>query len=84
MGSKYKLDDTVLARIVQIIQESMMMATDCTDNLRSMVLEHAPLDEFGCNSGKLVLAQEYLDAVNKEYEVLVNRAEELKTSHHPV
>jgi len=67
----YKLDDAVLVRIVQIIQEAMLTGTDCVDYMRLMELE---VD----NGGKLHLTEHYKTVVEKEYETLLEFAEKQK------
>jgi len=71
---KYKLSDSVLARIVNIIQESLLLARDCSDAMR--LIELTP-DEFDTN--KLVLTPEYEQNVKREYDELLKRVEELKS-----
>ena len=62
-----KLDDSVLVRIVQIIQEAMLTGTDCVDYMRLIELETSEND-------KLVLTQNYVDTVKKEHNDLVEFA----------
>lgn len=71
--TKYKLADSVLARIVNIIQESLLLARDCTDAMRLIELEP---DEFDTN--KLVLTQDYSNVVKRDHKELLNNAETLK------
>lgn len=63
-----KLDDTVLVRIVQIIQEAMLTGTDCVDYMRLIELEESGDD------GKLVLTENYKDTVKKEHNDLLEFA----------
>lgn len=78
MGSTYKLDDSVIARIAQILQESMLFSTDCCDSMRCIELEPAPTDEFGVHHEKLVMTRAYSESVKAEWETQLKRAEELK------
>ena len=71
---KYKLSDSVLGRIVNIIQESMLLGRDCTDVMR--LIELTP-DEF--DTTRLVLTSEYELLVKRDHDELLQRAEELKT-----
>ena len=71
---KYKLSDSVLGRIVNIIQESLLLGRDCTDAMRLIELTH---DEF--DTSRLVLTQEYELLVKRDHDELLQRAEELKS-----
>ena len=73
MKPRYKLSDTVLARIVQIVQEGMMLGIDVTDLMRQIDLEPSSEDE-----GSLVLTREYLATVERMHEDYLARAEQLK------
>ena len=68
-----KLDDSVLGRIVQIIQEAMLTGTDCVDYMRLIELETSEND-------KLVLTQNYVDTVKKEHNDLVEFAKTQQTT----
>jgi hypothetical protein len=68
-----KLDDSVLVRIVQIIQEAMLTGTDCVDYMRLIELETSEND-------KLVLTQNYVDTVKKEHNDLVEFAKTQQTT----
>ena len=63
-----KLDDTVLVRIVQIIQEAMLTGTDCVDFMRLIELKQ------GTDENKLVLTEAYLESVEKEHKKLLDFA----------
>ena len=65
----YKLCDTVLARVMQIVQEAMLTGTDCVDLMRVMELQEG-------NSGNLVLTDGYKQLVKKEHDDLIKLAEE--------
>ena len=70
-----KLDDTVLVRIVQIIQEAMLTGTDCDDYMRLIELE-----DSGKEDGKLIMTQQYVDTVQKEHNDLVEFAQKQQTT----
>lgn len=70
-----KLDDSVLVRIVQIIQEAMLTGTDCVDYMRLIELE-----DSGKDDGKLVLTQQYTDTVQKEHNDLIEFAKAQQTT----
>jgi hypothetical protein len=72
---KYKMDDTVLYRIVQIVQEAILMGLECGDCLRQIEMTPAENDP-----GKLVLTSEYKSNVAKMHEEWLKKAEELKAS----
>jgi len=68
----YKLDDTVIARIAQILQEAMLFGIDITDLMRMIELE--PQDD----NDKLVMTKKYITQTEAEFTKLVDRAKELK------
>ena len=55
------LSDNVIARIVQIIQEGLIMGTDITDHMRMMKMEVGEND-------KLQLTDDYVKQVNEGYD----------------
>ena len=63
----YKLCDTVLARVMQIVQEAMLTGTDCVDLMRVMELQES-------DSGALVLTDDYKQLVKKEHDDLIKLA----------
>ena len=65
----FKLDDTVLARIIQIVQEAMLTGIDSCDVMRAIELEKSQSDEH-----RLVLTKAYEDMVKKEYDNLLEFA----------
>lgn len=69
----YKLSDAVIMRIVQILQEAMLVGTDITDLLRQLSIVPDETDSL-----VLVLTEEYEDMVRKWHSQLLERAEELK------
>lgn len=73
----YALSDDVLRRIVQIVQEGMMLGTDVTDLMRDMRLTTSG-DMFGV-SEMLTLTEEYVVSVRDSHEKLLQKIETLKT-----
>lgn len=71
---KYKLDDSVLHRIVQIVQEAFLTGTDCADIMRQIELE----DRGGLMIGHptLVLTEDYKQMVKRQHEEMLKFAEE--------
>jgi hypothetical protein len=70
----FRLDDNVLRRIVQIVQEGMLTGTDVADHMRLLNLEE------GSEPGVLVLTEEYKAYVESTHERLLAFAEEVKAS----
>jgi hypothetical protein len=68
---KANLHDTVLMRIVQIIQEAMLMGVDCVDIMRQVEVEYSE------EEGKLVLTEEYKHMVVEHHEKWLSEAEKL-------
>jgi len=58
-----KLDDSVLHRIVQIVQEGFLMGIDVADLMRQIQLKADPL-----NSNVLLLDPEYVSSVKEMHE----------------
>ena len=69
-----KLDDSVLVRIVQIIQEAMLTGTDCVDYMRLIELEKNDND-------KLIMTQTYTELVEKEHQNLLEFAQKQKAAN---
>ena len=67
-----KLSDNVLVRIVQIVQESMLMGIDCADIMRQIDVVIDPDDH-----NQLVLSDEYVKMVREHHEKLVAEAQAL-------
>lgn len=67
-------EDQVWNRVVQIIQEGMLMGTDVTDLLRQIRVEVGP-------KGDLVLTETYRTQVVEGYDRMVKEAERLKAEH---
>ena len=76
--ANYKLADSVLHRIVQIVQEAMLTGTDCSDYFRQIDL--VP-DES--STGYLVLTTEYKQHVKDSHAKLLEQVEELQTKRSP-
>lgn len=70
-SKKYKIDDIVIARIAQMIQEAMLFGYDVTDNFRTLTMVEA-------SDGQLTLDPEYLENVKKDHEALLAKASELQ------
>lgn len=70
MKTIYKLSDSVLHRIVQIVQEAFLTGVDCADIMRQIELE----EEYGTD--KLVLTDAYKDMVKRQHEEMLKFAEE--------
>jgi hypothetical protein len=70
MSQNLKFDDSVWYRVVQIVQEALLMNVDCVDLLRMIRVQ---VEE---SSGDLVLTEEYQKQVenmhNKWLETAVN------------
>jgi len=71
----FKLDDSVLRRIVQIVQEGFLMGTDVSDGMRMLRLSGSEKDE-----SVLVLTEEYSKMIADQHDRLVEEVEELKAS----
>lgn len=71
---KYKLDDSVLHRIVQIVQEAFLTGTDCADIMRQIELEDRGGIMLGSN--KLVLTEDYKQMVKRQHDEMLKFAEE--------
>ena len=71
MGPKeFHLSDSVLMRIVQIVQEGFLTGTDVADLMREIRLQEHDNDS-------LVLTDKYVELVKKSHEDLLARAAEL-------
>ena len=69
----YKLDDSVLHRIVQIVQEAFLTGIDCTDIMRQIELEPHAQDS------KLVLTPAYKAMVERQHEEMLKFAAEAQS-----
>lgn len=72
MNKPYKLADSVLHRVIQMVQEAMLMGVDVADLMRQIELR--PNSE---DSHVLVLTEEYLDQVKRWHTELLEKAEKL-------
>jgi hypothetical protein len=70
MKKTYKLNDGVWNRVVQIVQEAMLLGVDCADLLRQVEVE--PNDD-----GQLSLTPEYEKMVKNHHEKLLDEADKL-------
>lgn len=71
MSQEMKLADSVLHRIIQILQEGLLLGVDVSDLMRQMRLELSDED-----TGTLVLSPAYEKQVNEMHEKLLKQAEE--------
>ncbi len=62
----YKLNDNVLRRIVQIMQEGMLTGTDVADHMRMIRLTPSAED-----TESLVLTDDYIKLVETQHETLL-------------
>ena len=68
----YRLDDSVIAQIVKIIQVGMLTGTDVSDHMRQLRME-----PFGSGDGSLVLTPEYVEKDKQDIEKQLDQLEEL-------
>lgn len=68
----YRLDDSVIAQIVRILQIGLLTGTDVSDHMRLLILE-AKSDKVG----HLSLTPEYLEQDGKNVDSLFDHLEEL-------
>lgn len=73
MKQTFKFSDSVLARIVQIVQEGMMLGIDVTDLMRQIELTTDEADE-----SVLVPTKSYLATVERMHQDYIERAQQLK------
>lgn len=73
-----RLTDGVWARVIQILQESMILGVDCSDLLRQVRVVDASNDP-----NALELCPEYVKQVEAMHEKLLKEAEELRASSKP-
>ncbi len=71
--NEFKLADSVLHRVVQIVQEAFLTGVDCADIMRQIRLQ---VDDNDSNS--LVLTSEYKKQVTEMHLKLEERAKELQ------
>lgn len=68
----YKLNDSVIARICQILQEGLLLGIDVTDLFRQMELVVAT------DASGLELSRDYVKSVDEMHKKLLAEAEVLK------
>lgn len=73
---KFKLNDEVSMRIVQIFQEAMLTGCDGADLLRQLELTEGDV------TGTLLLTSEYKELVKKSHEQLLKNAQKLETDRN--
>lgn len=67
---KFKLADSVLHRVVQIVQEAFLTGVDCADIMRQIELQESS------ESGRLELTEDYKQMVKAQHESMLKFAEE--------
>jgi transposase-like protein len=72
MNKPYKLADSVLHRVIQMLQEAMLMGVDVADLMRQMQLVPDASD-----SHVLVLTEDYLEQVKRWHKQLLEDADKL-------
>ncbi len=72
-NSAFHLADSVLHRVVQILQEALLTGTDISDILRQIEVCQDSTDP-----NQLVLTNRYVDMVRKQHESMLKFAEEQK------
>ncbi len=77
METKFKLSDSVLARICQLLQEAIIFGFDITDLMREieLVTSTEPGEE-----NLLVMTQEYAQKVADNHMKALKRAQELQNA----
>lgn len=73
---KYKLDDSVLHRVVQIVQEAFLTGVDCADIMRQIELEEDKSGPPNRELPRLVLTDSYKEMVRRHHEEMLKFAEE--------
>ncbi len=69
MNKKYKHAGDVWARVIQIIQEAMLMGVDCVDLLRQVEVVEDPEQP-----GTLILSPEYVTQVERMHQAWLEKA----------
>lgn len=69
---KYKLADSTLIRIVQIVQEGMLTGTDVADAMRMIELQTVE------DSDRLILSDEYKKVVEEQHKRMLEFAEQMQ------
>lgn len=65
----YRLDDSVLAQLVKLLQLAMLTQTDISDHMRQIVLEPSAGD-----ANRLVLTPEYREKDAKDVQKFLDEA----------
>lgn len=73
-GKRFKHSDAVWHRVVQVIQEAMLMGVDCVDLLRQVEVCEDPESPT-----TLMLSPEYVVQVEKMHQTWLERAMQLQT-----
>lgn len=76
MSHEMKLADSVLHRVIQILQEALLMGVDVSDLMRQIRLVLSDEDNTS-DTGTLVLSPAYEKQVNEMHEKLLKQAEDL-------
>lgn len=72
MSKKFKHSDEVWHRVVQIVQEAMIMGIDCVDLLRMIEVQEDH------DTGELALTTEYVKSVDQMHAKWLEEATKLK------
>lgn len=67
---KYKMHDTSIAGMMQLLQLAMLTQTDVTDHFRAM-------EFYVDDDGRLVMSDEFIKATKAFADTMVKRAEQL-------
>jgi hypothetical protein len=67
----FRLDDSVIAQIVKLVQVGLMTGTDISDHFRLLVLEPSE------GAGTLVLTPEYMEKDAKDVEAMFDHLEDM-------
>lgn len=76
MSQEFKLSDEFLYRIVQIIQESMLLGVDCSDLMRQITVT--------TQEGQIVLTDAYKKQVTEMHSKWLENAEKLQREEQNV
>lgn len=74
MNKPYRLADSVLHRVIQMLQEAMLIGVDIADLMRQMELKPDENDPH-----VLVLSEEYLEQIKRWHKQLLADAERLSS-----
>ena len=74
---KFKLDDSVLHRVVQIVQEAFLTGVDCADIMRQIELTtQTEVDTKNSSPAVLVLSEPYKAMVERQHAVMLDFVKE--------